>query len=308
MDTISYNGHTLRRWRCGKSTFLAYPEMGARLMNWNLQLGDDSIRDVIYWPELKNMEEFSKVKGGNPILFPFGGRSFDRGEIHFWRAADDVKRPMPIHGIARQSKFKITRLDNRGFAAQLIPSEETQASYPYDYEFEVTYRFEPLGLACEYTLRNLDKQPIPWCPGHHFYFTVPWAEGAVRSDYLIRIPATKTYKQDMVKTGQLLPGPSFQKDEPLNNPALIDVFHTGLKSNTVVFGEKGKPGDIQLKIGSDKVPPPDATVVTWTLDDKAPFFCVEPWMGPANSMEHKLGLQWVAPGQTQSFTVSVAIK
>ncbi len=277
-------------------------------MNWNVRLGDGSIRDVIYWPELKSMDEFAKVRGGNPILFPFPGRTFDQGAIYSWKAADGLRRPMPIHGIARQSTFRITRLDKRGFAALLVPGDEAKASYPYDYEFEVTYRFEPLGLACEFTLRNLDKHPIPWSAGHHFYFTLPWSEGSARSDYLIRIPAGKTYTQDMEKTGQLLPGPVLKLDEPLNNPALINVFHSALKSNTIVFGEKGRPGDIHVKIGSAKVPPADTTVVTWTADDQAPFYCVEPWMGPANSIEHKHGLYWVPPGHTQSFTVEIALK
>lgn len=308
MEKISYHGHSLHRWQCGNSTFLAYPEMGARLMNWNLQLGDGSVRDVIYWPELKTMDGFATVRGGNPILFPFGGRTFDQGKIYQWRDANGVSRPIPIHGIARQSKFRVTRLDGRGFAAMLVPGDEAKASYPFDYEFEVTYRFEPLGLACEFTLRNLDKQPIPWAAGHHFYFTVPWAENSVRSDYLIRIPAGKTYRQEMEKTGELIPGPTLKTEEPLNNPDLINVFHSSLKSNTVIFGERGKPGDIQLKIGHDKVPPPEYSFVTWTLDDAAPFYCVEPWMGPANAIEHKLGLCWVQPGQTQSFTVEVAVK
>ncbi len=26
--------------------------------------------------------------------------------------------------------------------------------------------------------------PIPWSAGHHFYFTLPWSEGARRGDYL----------------------------------------------------------------------------------------------------------------------------
>ncbi|MFA5265589.1 MAG: aldose epimerase [Opitutaceae bacterium] len=308
MEKIPYLGHSLYCWKCGESTFLAYPEMGARLMNWNIRLGDGSIRDVIYWPEIKSMDEFPKVRGGNPILFPFAGRSFDQGAINHWKSADGVQRPMPMHGIARQSKFSITRLDGHGFAAQLMPGDDAKASYPYDYEFEVTYRFEPLGLACEFTLRNLDKHPIPWSAGHHFYFTLPWSEGASRDDYLIRIPAGKTYVQDMEKTGQLKPGPVLKLDEPLSNPALIDVLHCALKSNTVVFGEKSRPGDIHVKIGAAKVPPADTTVVTWTPDKDAPFFCVEPWMGPPNAIEHKHGLYWVPPGHTQSFTVEIALK
>ena len=101
MEKVPYLGQTLTRWQVGQSTFLAFPEKGARLMNWNLTLGDGSVRDVIFWPELPALDDFAKVKGGNPILFPFCGRTFDRGEIFHWRAADGVRRPIPIHGIAR---------------------------------------------------------------------------------------------------------------------------------------------------------------------------------------------------------------
>jgi galactose mutarotase-like enzyme len=308
MEKVPYLGQTLLRWQCGASSFLALPEKGARLMNWNIQLGDGSVRDVIFWPELKTMDDFAKVRGGNPILFPFCGRSFDEGLIHFWRDAEGRSRPMPLHGFARQGDFRITRLDARGFAALLVPDDEARAAYPYDYEFEVTYRFEPFGMACEFTLRNLGKTPIPWSPGHHFYFTVPWSEGCTRADYLLRIPASRTYKQDMEKTGQLVPGPTLQLNESLANPALIDTFHTGLKSNTIVFGEKGGPGDIEIRIGNAKVPHPDTAVVTWSGEENAPYYCVEPWMGPANAHAHKQGLQWVQPGQTQVFLVTVAVK
>ncbi len=307
MEKISYLGQEIVRWRVGRSTFLAAPEKGARLMNWNLDLADGSVRDVIYWPELKSMDEFAKTRGGNPILFPFGGRSFDQGAIYFWKDATGVRRPMPIHGIARQSEFKVTRLDARGFAAQLVPGAEARAAYPYDYEFEVTYRFEPLALACEFTLRNLGKQPIPWSAGHHFYFTLPWSEGAKRGDYLIRLPAGKTLKQDF-NNGQLLPGPKFALEEPLNNLALSDTFHTDLKHNAIVFGEKGRPGDVTVKVGTTEVPAAGTTVVTWTADEQAPFYCVEPWMGPANAAEHKLGLHLVPPGKTQNFIVEIRLR
>ncbi len=308
MEKITYLGQTIVRWQVGASTFLALPEKGARLMNWNVTLGDGSVRDVIYWPELTSLDDFFRIRGGNPILFPFGGRTYDRGDIGFWRAADGVRRPMPMHGFARQDEFKVLWCDQRGFSAQLVPSAEAREAYPYNYEFAVTYRFEPFALVCEFTLKNLGAEPLPWCPGHHFYFTVPWSEGSTRDDYLIRIPATKRNKQDMAGQGQLLPGPQLEVDERLSNPALIDTFHSGLRSNEVVFGEKGRPGDVIVRLGTAKVPPADATVVTWTADDQAPFYCVEPWMGPANAPEHKRGLSYVAPRETGTFVVSVAVK
>lgn len=305
MEKVSYQGRTLTRWQVGASSFLALPEHGARLMNWNVTLGDGSVRDVLYWPE-QTSDEFHRVRGGNPILFPFNARTFDAGEIHFWRDPDGVKRPMPMHGLARQGKFEVIRLDERGFAAVFKPDAEAQASYPFDYEFTVIYRFSSLGLACEFVLENRDRRPIPWSAGHHFYFTVPWTEGHTRRDYAIRIPSTRTLRQDA--TGRLVPGPTLKLEESLANPALIDTFHLGLKNHAVVFGPVGAPGEVTVRIGTPKIPAPEATFVTWTLADDSPFYCVEPWMGPPNAVENKLGLHWVAPGQSQSFLVDLAIK
>lgn len=306
MERISYHGQNLTRWRVGQSTFLALPEKGARLMNWNLTLGDGSVRDVIYWPENADFANFAKVRGGNPILFPFNARVFDRGDIYFWRAADGVRRPMPMHGLARQGDFKVLRCDARGFSAQFLPGEEARACYPYDYEFVVTYRFEPVGLSCELSLRNLGTEPLPWSAGHHFYFTLPWHEGTQRDDYLIRLPATRRLRQD--PTGGLIAGPTLQTEESFANPAIVDALHLGLRHNEIVFGEKGRPGDVVMRIGADKTPPADYTVVTWTYSDDAPFFCVEPWMGPPNAPEHKVGLHHVAPGETKSFLVTIAVR
>jgi galactose mutarotase-like enzyme len=306
MEKIPFQGQTLTRWRVGNSTFLALPEKGARLINWNLTLGDGSVRDILYWPENADWSAIAKVRGGNPILFPFNGRSFDQGEIFFWRAPDGIRRPMPMHGFARQGEFKVTRLDARGFAAQLIPGDEARASYPFDYEFTVTYRFEPFGFSCECSLANLGNVPLPWSAGHHFYFTVPWNEGTKRSDYVIRIPARKQLRQDAA--GNLVPGPLLAAQEDLSNPALLDTFHTHLRSHEVAFGEKERGGDVRVRLGPDKVPPPDATFVTWTAANDSPFYCVEPWMGPANAVEHKVGLHLVPPGGDQRFIVSVSVK
>ena len=130
MEKIPYFGQTLIRWNVGDSTFLALPEKGARLMNWSIQLPDGSVRDVIHWPEVKTLDDFHKVRGGNPILFPFCGRSFDKGEIGFWRDAKGVRRPMPMHGLARQGEFRTARIDANGFDAVFVPGAEA-ADYVY---------------------------------------------------------------------------------------------------------------------------------------------------------------------------------
>jgi galactose mutarotase-like enzyme len=306
MEKIPYFGQTLIRWRVGGSTFTAFPEKGARLMNWNVEMGDGSVRDVIHWPEIASMDEFHKARGGNPILFPFCARSFDRGEIGFWRDGQGTRRAMPTHGFARQGEFRAVRVDATGFEAVFVPGEEAKACYPFRYEFRVAYRFSAFGLTCNLTLENLGDAPLPWSAGHHFYFKLPWSEGSVRGDYVIRIPADTRMRQDAA--GQLVPGPKLSLDEPMDNPGLIDTFHGSLRSPEVAFGEKGHPGDVVLRVGSDAAAPAGSIFVTWTQADDSPFYCVEPWMGPPNAAELKKGLHLVPPGGRQTFAVSVAVR
>ncbi len=307
MEKVPYLGSEVLRWQVGSSTFLAMPEKGARLMHWHVALPDGSYREVIHWPEVDSLDNFAKIRGGNPILFPFAARTYHEGQIHQWRGPDGVVRPMPMHGFARQGQFRLVRCDGRGFTAQLEPDEEAKKAYPFDYEFTVSYRFEGLSLACEFRLQNLGSTPLPWSAGHHFYFAVPWNEGLKRADYELRVPATRRLRSDPA-TGALHPSPAPAFAETLDAPALLDAIHGGLTQPTLSFGPKGQAERVELRLGTTKTPPPGAVVVTWSAAPDTPYFCVEPWMGPPNSPEHGQGLQWVAPGQAGTFVVEIFVK
>ena len=303
MERIPYLGQTILKWQVGASSFLALPEMGARLMNWNVTLGDGSVRDLIYWPEADNLAEIARIRGGNPILFPFAGRTYDRGEVNHWRAEDGVRRPMPMHGFARQGRFRTTRLDEGGFSAQFIPDEAAKAAYPYDYEFVVSYRFEPLGLFVELQLTNLGGTPIPWSAGHHFYFTLPWSPGRTRADYVLETSATKFLSRD--DQGRLIAGPRVGTRENLGNKDLLDLIQTGLRRDVFTVTETATGNRLIFRGGMAGSAGRDLTVLTWTQEDSSPFYCIEPWMGPPNAPETKIGLHSVAPGQTQKFYVEI---
>jgi len=305
METLPYLGETLRRWRVGPSTFLARPEAGARLMAWHLTLGDGSERDVLYWPELDTLDDFHRLRGGNPILFPFSGRSYDQGEIGWWRTPDGTRRPMPMHGLARQGRFRLSHLHAAGFTATLEPDEDARVAYPFDYEFNVTYRFGPLDLVCELTLTNLDREPLPWSAGHHFYFTVPWTAGTQREDYRLTLPAGRRFKH--APDGSLTPTEAPVATPSLADPALLDTIHCDLTAASYRCSPGDPHGGITVQHGAGETPPPDAALVTWTESADSPFFCIEPWMGPPNAPGTGVGLHWVKPGQTARFTVKVTV-
>ncbi len=307
MEVVPYLGQTIRRWQIGSATFLAWPEAGARLMHWSVTRGDGSVREVIHWPELQELPpSLAKVRGGNPILFPFSGRVYLNGEQGFWLDGSGVRRPMPIHGFARQGRFKLAQINEAGFDAVLEPDDEARAAYPYDYEFKVCYRFGPLSLACEFMLTNHGEAPLPWSAGHHFYFAVPWNEEQQRSDYVIQLPAARSARQDT--SGTIVDGPALPRQPSLADPLLIDALHLQLRQSECTFGPRESSERVTVRLGTRPQPPPEATFVTWTENDKSPFYCVEPWMGPPNAPEHRLGLHMVAPGQTQRFCVEVLLR
>lgn len=305
MEIIKYQGRQLYKWRVGASTFLAYPKIGARLLNWNLQLADGSTRDVIYWPPEADLANLPCIHGGNPILFPFAGRTYDKGEKGFWRAEDGIRRPMPQHGFARESSFTLTEVTPHGFIAILRPTASTRELYPYEYEFSVVYRFNELFFAVEFQLANRDQVPIPWSAGHHFYFALPWHAELQRKDYQIHIPARKVFHH--APDGRLVSVKKFLNTNTFDNPSLQDRLHTKLKSPDIVMSPRNGEEVLMLRIGSEKAPPAATAVVTWTETDESPFYCVEPWMSLPNSPEHEHGLHRVHPGQTDVFSIEVRL-
>jgi len=306
METIDYGGVTLHRWTCGPSSFLARPELGARLMNWNVQMSDGSVRDVIQWPEGADFGNFAKVRGGNPILFPFAARSFSKGKIGYWPDQDGTVRPMPIHGFARNGAFNIVAINDEGFTAKLQPTEDDHLAYPYDYRFTVRYEFCELSIKVILTLENLDTQPILWSAGHHFYFALPWREGSKRGDYRFKIPAKACYTH--AENGTLIPVKPFDKCSSFGNDENSNRIYTQLNGELMTFGPKDGNEDVAIRIlqNTDTASPANAMVI-WTEFKDSPFYCVEPWMGPPNSVEHKIGLHTVEPGQRSSFAVEVSV-
>lgn len=307
METVDYQGVQLHHWQCGPSTFLALPEAGARLINWNLRMPDGSVRDVIHWPENADMSNLANVRGGNPILFPFAARTYHDGQVNRWKAPDGEIRPMPRHGFARNGLFELTQTTDYGFTAELRPRPEDAEAYPFDYRFSVRYEFSDISLRAYLSLENHGDQPIPWSAGHHFYFTVPWHVGLSRSDYELEIPARKCYTH--APDGKLLPEEKgWEMPTSFDSPNISDRIYTKLKSGLATFGPRSGEEKVGIRLldTAETYSTWNAFVV-WTERPDSPFYCVEPWMGPPNAPTHGHGLNLVQPHSSATFPVEVAL-
>ena len=299
------DGHPIMEWRVEASAYRATPSLGARLMSWDLSVAGNT-RSVVYWPqENVNWQKPGSIRGGNPILFPFCGRSFFNGEIGQWKTPEGEICPMKQHGYARDGVFETESCWDKGFQSRYVPDDAAKKAYPYKYEFRIKYQFEALGFQVDMLLTNHDERPIPWSAGHHFYFTLPWHAAASRGDYLVELDAKKAFYHQ--EDGALAPAERPVHHTPANEPALRDRIHCQLRRPEARLVTRNEEEAVRVRTGGEQLRTPSRweTFVTWIENDDAPYYCLEPWMGPPNSTEHQNGLHFVSPGETGEFSCRV---
>ena len=293
----------IKRWDVGPSTFLVLPEKGARLLNWHVNMGDGSVRDVIYWPESINEEGLSNVHGGIPVLFPFCGTSFFEGEKGTWRAPDGNTYSMPQHGFARDATFRVRSMDQSGFEVEMLHDINFKSFYPYDYTFTVIYHFLELSLQISLVLENEGRIPIPWSAGLHPYFQVPWRKDLTLDDHLLNLSAKKTYQYQL--DGTLVDNPKSNYPVPLSDEKLINRVHYQLESSDAEISLLNGEETIRISEASWSGKGSRQSFVSWTKPNQ-PYYCVEPWMSPPNASENKT-MEFVSPGAREEFTIEIEL-
>lgn len=290
------------RYRVGSSEFTILPEAGCRLMRWDVHTAS-AIREVLHWPDAWDAANIAAVRGGNPLLFPFCGRTFHRGVENSWKAPDGKVRPMPKHGFARNGRFKVIAQSESSISCELIPTDHDLEAYPFSYTFTVTYTFSELAFTVNFSLHNHDRVDIPWSAGHHFYFTLPWHRGAHRGDYQLHLEAKKCAYH--APDGTLVRQKDREACHNLGDLALNDRIHWELRHRRASFGPKGGEEAVHIAFHGNPLlaPPKPFSIVTWAESTDSPYYCVEPWMGPPNATQ----LHWVQPARSEQFEVEISL-
>lgn len=286
---------------CGASTLRFAPWAGGRLLSWHVDG-----QPVIRWPEHADWSQPARVRGGNPLLFPFLGRHRVAGQIGRWRDAQGVVRDLPMHGFARDLPFAAqVDEDGRGIRMTLADSAATREGYPFAFRFEVAYRLaDERSLDVSLTAVNTGTEPLPWYAGHHFYFALPHAQ---RGQTTLDMPSSARHHQ--------LPDGSISAAEPgepqyrLDDPRIIDRFHVlhpTPPSTPVRMTAPGLGRSVTIDLNRPGSLPWYA-VTTWTEADDSDFYCVEPWLGLPDAIHNGRGLRWLAPGASEAATLRIRV-
>jgi galactose mutarotase-like enzyme len=278
----------------GQNKIVASPEHGARILRW-----EHEGREIITWPENADWSKILKVRGGNPVLFPFIARHFVDGKNELWRDGTGTIRPMPQHGFARDAKFSIIEDGpENSLRMRLVDSTNTHEFYPFGFQFDVVVSLLTASrLEVRFETTNTGDHPLPYYAGHHFYLALPHQE---RADWTLHLPCAAWGRQSA--DGAIVREEATQDNLSLSDPAPIDRFQIGPKESKVTLAN-GKTGQRLVFELNHAGSVPWYAVTTWTEKADSDFYCVEPWLGLPNAIHHGEGLRWVAPGTKEVATL-----
>lgn len=284
----------------GNALLRVAPQAGGRLLSWHI--GGES---VIFWPDDADWSQPGRVRGGNPLLFPFLGRHRVDGTIGLWRDAQGVVREVPMHGFARDLPFEATvTAEGNRVKMVLTDTEATRAAYPFSFRFEAVYHLvDEHTLDVELTTANTGSAALPYYAGHHFYFTLPHTQ---RAQTRLELPATQLRHQE--PTGAISAPETGAPVYTLDETRIIDCFHCleGVPQQPVRIVAPGLNRTISIDLKRPGSLPWYA-VTTWTLDAESNFYCVEPWLGLPDAIHNGLGLRWLEPGKQETATLRISV-
>lgn len=244
----------------------------------------------------------------SPVLFPIVG-TLAKGQY----LVDDEAFSLPQHGFARDNEFSVYSKTNDELWLQLTYTEAIKEVYPFDFDLFLGYKLDGKRLTVNWRVVNKDNKEIPFSIGAHPAFLA-----TPLSDYHLEFYGAnelKTLNFD-AKTGLI------DLDKPLAkvidsnvlplNKELFEKFPTLIFENISQIVLKSKNSSHQIAVNFPDFP----YVGVWSpinSDDKiAPFICIEPWYGIADTSEKsgqlkdKVGIQILPIGETfeASYTIT----
>lgn len=224
----------------------------------------------------------------SPVLFPIVG-TLKNNQYQY----KNETYTLPRHGFARDYEFELISRTDSTAVFSLQSSAETKSIYPFDFELQIHYTLEENVLVIAYQIFNRTNDLMPFSIGAHpafalsenfenyalaFEFEEDLKSYSLENDLL----SEKTTSIPMVKNQVALTYSLFEND------ALI--FKT-LQSKKMAILENGEPIlNFHFKDFHN--------FGIWTKI-KAPFICLEPWLGYSDTLnsngklEEKEAIQFV---------------
>jgi len=220
----------------------------------------------------------------SPVLFPIVGSLKDNSYTF-----QGKHYTLPRHGFARDQVFIAEQQSDTEAIFSLKQTAETLKVYPFNFELKLKYELIDRKLNLTYEVKNTGKSAMYFSLGAHPAFAVPNTPKTVYEDYYLAFNDDEKLTYWKLADGLVeketenidLNGHKLNlKPELFDNDAL--VFKT-LQSNCISL--LNNKNDYGLHFHFEDFP----FFGIWAAPH-APFVCLEPWCGVADSVDHNQDL------------------
>ncbi|MBS1776099.1 MAG: aldose 1-epimerase family protein [Bacteroidetes bacterium] len=219
-----------------------------------------------------------------PVLFPIVG-TLKNNQFIF----KGKHYSLPRHGFARDHFFELIFLQENEAIFEWSATPQTLLSYPFLFRFRIHYLIKQNALWVSYEVRNEGDEILYFSVGGHPAFKIPYIPNTRYEDYYLEFDLPETAPrwtlEDNLTNIEPTPFLINQRTIPLSHSLFskdaivlknIQSSHVSLKSNTSNHG---------LSMQIDQFP----YLGIWAAAN-APFLCIEPWQGIADSINHNQNL------------------
>ncbi len=247
----------------------------------------------------------------SPILFPIVGK-LKNNQYEY----DGTVYNMPGHGFARDREFKLVEQVENQLIYELDYDKETLAIYPFKFKLRVIYTLEYSTVKIGWEVYNVDgKKEMFFSIGAHPAFNCPIGSDKF-NDHEIEFEQTEQspLKAYRINSAGLFDG-SVTPTKLVYGKVLRlshDLFLEDVLAFKNLFSEevqlKNPLNRHFVKVNFKGFP----YLGIWTKPVKAPFICIEPWYGLADSTQRrdlttKEGILNLPPNGkfTASYTITI---
>ncbi len=245
-----------------------------------------------------------------PVLFPIVGGLKDGTYFH-----EGSEYSLPKHGFIRYNEqVALVKQTTNSLTFGLKYDEKSLLIYPFKFEFFITFLLDGNVLTISHKVLNHGTTDMLFSLGGHPAFRCPLHEGEVYSDYFLEFEQAELARTwDLNSSGEI----AEEGRVVLDNSAILPLDDHLFDHDALIF-KSLKSRAVHLK--SHK----SSQVLTMRYDGwpyfgvwakpGAPFVCLEPWLGIADSADHdqqlahKEAIQTLAAGGTFEAAYSVEIQ
>lgn len=239
-------------------------ELGAQLMSITAADGTEYLwnGDPAYWT------------GRAPNLFPYVGRLTNDSYTYGGKTYQ-----MTRHGFAKRTAFTTADQGAANLTLRMTDTPESRESYPFAFQFDVSYVLEGSALVIVYAVENRGRETMYFGLGGHPGFRVPLEAGESFEDYRLTFAHPSQPCRVLLSDAYMLSG--HDAPYPLEGGTVLPLRHDLFDQDAIILKNFERTMTLSAGEGTRGLTlscPRMRYLGIWHMPKTdAPYVCLEPW-------------------------------